>query len=756
MSSSNVLSDRDRVLAATDILSVIGEVIALRPKGREHVGLCPFHEDRTPSMAVVTHKAAFGGSGFYKCFACGAAGNAIDFVMNYHRMEFVDALKFLAAKAGVELTPFQPSRPRRDGEPTRDEVLRANAMAEKFFRRVFADEDRGARARAEVERRGFGPDIVEGFGIGAAPARSDALVEGVQKAIRSGGADYPPFEAFVQAGVIRPARSGGGHIDLLRDRLVFPICDELGRPIAFGGRKLDPEQEPKYLNSPESPVFHKSRALYGIHRAKRAIVERKQAIVTEGYTDVIACHRAGFTNAVATLGTALTREHARVLRRMADSVVLLFDGDEAGQKAADRALEVFFSESIDIKICVLPDNLDPDDLLRSEGGAERFAEALRRSSDALPFMASRIRRQFDGRGLSARQVAIETTLAKFVDLGLNAMNGLRRQLVLQTLSELFGISPQDLDRVARSLAPRGVSGGAPEGVTQGPAATIIEPLRSLPGNAARARARMLAERRLLALLCLEPAAAHVAVDVVGAGSLPLSEALAPEEFIDPAHSAMFAVIRDAAEAGRTLFFDALLGEIADPAIKRLASDLYILGQEVLRAAAIQAGLGGQERSVAEELIVSWNDLESLTRREKFRAVEKPGRSGDSFEEPHTRPASVAREPASHEDLARESLAPEALDRESFAEGDQSHSQAPASTGKSARPSADQGARETVGASPKAIDSDGSFGEESQELRDAVERLARLRERGHDVTAVSALFRRRPNAGASDPRRSNNP
>ncbi len=719
MSNHSTTSDRDRVLAATDILSVIGEAIALRPKGREHVGLCPFHEDRAPSMAVVTHKSGFGGSGFYKCFACGAAGNAIDFVMNYHRMEFIEALKFLAAKAGIELTPFQPARPRREGEPTRDDVLRANALAEKFYRRVYADSEKGAKARAEVDRRGFEPEIVDGFSIGAAPARSDALVDGIHKAIRAAGSDYPPFEAFVQAGVIRPARTGGGHIDLLRERLVFPICDELGRPIAFGGRKLDPDQEPKYLNSPESPVFHKSRALYGIHRAKRAIVERKQAIVTEGYTDVIACHRAGFTNAVATLGTALTREHARVLRRMADTVVLLFDGDEAGQKAADRALEVFFSESIDIKICVLPDNLDPDDLLRSEGGSARFEEALRRSTDALPFMASRIRRQFEGRGLSARQTAIEQTVAKFVDLGLNAMNGLRRQLVVQTMSELFGVPTADLDRLAKSLRPRGAgpAGDGADGSAPSERKSIVE-VFPLPGSAARQRARLSAERRLLGLLCVDPAAAAIAVDVGGAGTLPLSEAISPEEFADSEHSAIFAAIRDAAEGGRGLSFDALLGELADPPIKRLASDLYIFGTEILRAATMQAGMGGEGRSVAEEVLVSWNDLESLARRERFRADASPGTRMDSSEERFPRNAT-----------------------------EDSSAQHDGRTTVSTQNTRD----ETAGsAEPAAVDPD------NPELSSAFARLARLRERGHDATAAKALFRQRPRGPEADPGRSSNP
>ena len=746
MQSSSSISDRDRVLGATDILSVIGEAVALRPKGREHVGLCPFHDDRSPSMAVVTHKSGMGGAGFYKCFACGAAGNAIDFVINYHRMEFPEALRFLAARAGIELTPYVPQgRPRNDGEPTRDDILRANALAEKFFRRVFADADAGARARAEAARRGYDEVTIEAFGLGAAPAKFDALADGVRRAIKSAGSDYPSFDAFVQAGVIRPARSGGGFVDLLRDRLVFPICDDLGRPIAFGGRKLDPEQEPKYLNSPESPVFHKSKALYGIHRAKRKIVEAKTAIITEGYTDVIACHRAGFTNTVATLGTALTREHARMLRRLCDSVVLLFDGDEAGQKAADRALEVFFSESIDIKICVLPDNLDPDDLLRQEGGSERFRQALDRSSDALTFMASRIRRQLEGRGLSGRQQMIEQTTAKFVDLGLNAMGGLRRQLVMQMMADLFGLGVADLDRLARSLKPRPTASAASvadaRSSDEGPSgfgsnSTIIEisevspALRSVfPGSAARLRARLHAERRLLGVLCCDPALASVAVPVSDAGHLPLSEAIAPEEFADAGHAAIFAAIRNAAEDARVLNFDGLIGELADGAAKRLASDLYLFGTEVLRAATTTAVAGGA-RTAADELVVSWCDLENLERRERFRN-------------------GISQNNSSQSNSGHSNLRPNSLKRSENSQSEGIHA-------GSSHPA--ERREHTVDGNSPSEDLDSLRGDGAHRTLDpetAAARLAQLRERGHDATAASTFFQRR-STPAKDSGRSSTP
>jgi DNA primase len=682
--------DRDRVLAATDLLSIVGEVVALRPKGREHVGLCPFHDDRSPSMAVVTHKGGYGADAFYKCFACGAGGNAFDFVMNYHKLEFREALKYLADRAGIELTPWEGARTaRRDGEPTRDEILRANELAHRFFRRTFADEARGAKARTEVARRGFEAEITEGFGIGAAPAATDALVAGVRQNIASGVANFPPFEAFVQAGVVRPAR--GGHVDLLRDRLVFPIRDDMGRAIAFGGRKLDPEQEPKYLNSPESPVFHKSKSLYGIDRAKRAIIETKTAIITEGYTDVIACHRGGFTNAVATLGTALTREHAKVLRRMSDNVVLLFDGDEAGLKAADRALEVFFAEPVDIKVCVLPDGLDPDDLLRQDGGRERFRAALERSTDLLTFMTARIRAKFAGRGLSARQQTIETTLAKFVDLGVNTMSGLRRHLVLQALSDLFDMPARELDALCQAMKPRASAmdtreAGSDDAVITN--ASVVEVPLS-PGSAARRRARLGAERRLLGILCTDPGLASVQVSVQGCGMLPLSEAIAPTEFADQGHSAIFAAIRDAAEEGRAIRFATLLGELADAALKRLASDLYTFGEDLLQAAQSQAAMAGSRRTPAEEVVVSWNDLENLERRSRLRSSSELSNSEGSGEDRDV-PSRVS----------------------------------------------------TEGSTPSAGSDERSASQRSATEQAAIDRLARARERGHDATAVSALFSRR--------------
>ena len=344
-------NELEQVRAASDIAEVVGEHVSLKPKGREFVGLCPFHDDRRPSMAVVPSKQIF------KCFACGAGGDVFGFVMRYHGMDFPEALKYLAERAGIELRPRRADRgaaaPAGSPVYSKRDIVDANAAAAAFFRAIFEHESHGAAAREAAERRGFDAETIEAFGIGASPDRWDGLVQW----IASKGLDE---SLFIEAGLLKK-RDNGGCYDAMRNRLIFPIRDQIGRAIAFGGRRINDEDEPKYLNSPESALFSKSTALFGIDRAARAIQAERTAVVVEGYTDVIACHRAGVCNVVGTLGTALTTGHAVVLRRLCERVVLLFDGDEAGRRAADRAMEVLFAEDIDIQVARLDEATDAKD-----------------------------------------------------------------------------------------------------------------------------------------------------------------------------------------------------------------------------------------------------------------------------------------------------------------------------------------------------------------------------------------------------------
>ncbi|MEQ8850643.1 MAG: DNA primase [Phycisphaerales bacterium] len=430
------MTDRDRVLDATDIVDVVGDHVPLRQKGREFVCLCPFHDDRNPSMYVVPTKQIF------HCFVCGAGGNAIDFVMKYHGMGFIEALRHLAERSGVSLEPPRRSGGRegegaREVEVGRDDLAKASRTAFEFFRSILRHESHGAAARAVVERRGISDEMVESFGIGAAPDRWDGLVQ----LIRARNLPMAPFEA---AGLLRAKEDR--RYDTFRNRLVFPIFDQIGRPVAFGGRIIDPEDTPKYLNSPESPLFDKSSTLFGLRQAMNAVKSSRTVIVTEGYTDVIACHQAGIDNVVATLGTALTERHARLLRRLCDRVILLFDGDEAGQRAADRAFEVFFLEPVDVCVAVLPDGRDPDELLHEPDGPDRFRAAIDESRDAIAFRMERLASEIRTRGgevdSAARVRLVESELERLTELGFHDLNPIRRQALVRRLGRVSGLGEQ--------------------------------------------------------------------------------------------------------------------------------------------------------------------------------------------------------------------------------------------------------------------------------------------------------------------------
>ncbi len=424
--------DRQRVLDASDIVAVVGEHLALKPKGREYVGLCPFHDDRNPSMCVIPAKQIF------HCFVCGTGGDVFTFIQKYHTMGFREALEFLAQRANIELTPFKPRGVDGQGGQAGNggagvgnrEIMGANAMAAGFFAAILTHPEHGAGARAVIERRGISAAMVERFMIGASPDRWDGLL---MTALKRGA----PIEALLGAGLVKTRDGGDGHYDALRNRLIFPICDQIGRVIAFGGRKIDEQDEPKYLNSPETSVFHKSATLYGINHAARAIKRERTAVVVEGYTDVIACHQAGVEHVVGTLGTALTTGHAAVLRRLCDTVVLLFDGDAAGIRAADRAIEVLLSETIDIRIAALAgftDAKDPDELLKREGGAGVFAGVVAGSVDLIRWRFDRLRDELVGAGPARVAQRIEEELGRLSELGLGELEPVRRRLMIRQIA----------------------------------------------------------------------------------------------------------------------------------------------------------------------------------------------------------------------------------------------------------------------------------------------------------------------------------
>ncbi|MDA1007802.1 MAG: DNA primase [Planctomycetota bacterium] len=560
--SANTNSDRDRVLEAADLVALVGEVVALRLRGREHVGLCPFHDDHSPSMSVVTHK----GNAFYKCFSCNAGGNAIDFMINHYRMTFPEALESLAKRFGVVL-----SGDGRRGTGSSQPLRRALRIGLDWYRRGLRDENDGRVAREAIAARHISPAMVEMFLIGASSPRRDRFVQYMHKCIQSETDAGNPIsvEAFREAGLIVDGQDG------LRDaypgRLIFPILNESGEPIAFGARRLKEAEQPKYINSPESAVFHKSKSLYGIHAARQSIIETKVAIVTEGYTDVIACHQAGVRNVIATLGTSLTREHARALSRLATRVILLFDGDAAGQRAADRATEVFFREPVDILVAALPDEMDPDELLCRPDGVLRFEQVLRSARPAMDLVIDSFKGRIQGAsGPSERQRAIVEMLARLASMGLNEADPIRRSLILDEVSRTCGVQRADLVAALPSqrVTPNATDGNKPFDRRT----VVVEAASAVP-----TKARIVAEEDFIAALLGAPEESIGSFSSPDGDSATLGELLSPTTFVSPSCAMIFERAIGRIDAGSAPFAQHLLGEGDETAFRETLFRLTELG-----------------------------------------------------------------------------------------------------------------------------------------------------------------------------------
>jgi DNA primase len=362
----------------TDIVALIGQRVALRPAGRELVGLCPFHEERTPSFYVSPERQ------LYHCHGCHAGGDAIEFLRQSGGLPFAEAVRELASRAGVPVPAGRGLSPAERRHLQEMEALRAALDAAAAFFRDALIRPEGREAIAYLRARGVDGPSAERFGLGYAPSDWEALG-------RALGGRFPP-EVLERAG-LRVARDRGrpGAYDRFRHRLMFPIRDERGRTIAFGGRALDAAERAKYLNSPETRLFHKREVLYALDLARPAIAARGRLLIVEGYMDAVACHQLGFPEAVAALGTALSAAQAGTVARLTESALLAFDADPAGEAATERAggLGLLQERGLRVEVAALPEGRDPDDVLRGPGGREAFEAAL---GGAVPLIHHLLRR----------------------------------------------------------------------------------------------------------------------------------------------------------------------------------------------------------------------------------------------------------------------------------------------------------------------------------------------------------------------------
>ncbi len=409
-----------RVKEQADIVQIIGECVELKQSGVRFLGLCPFHGEKTPSFSI------HAGQQFYHCFGCGESGDVFSFMMKYHNLDFPEALKELAGRYKIELPERRRSKEERALEEKRDLLFRVNKKCAQIYSH-YLETAKGAEAgRVYLHERGVAPEIVKKFVLGYAPS-----VEAEGWSYLSGQLNREETAIAVEGGLLAPKKNGGTY-DRFRDRVVFPLFDISGRVCGFGGRIVG-DGQPKYLNSPESIVFNKSRLLLGLYHLKDSIRKKKRAILVEGNFDLVSLVAHGCDNVAAPLGTALTREQLRLLKRFTTEVTLLFDGDEAGEKAAVRAVPHFLAEQVVGHIALLPSGHDPDTYIR-ENGLEQLNKLLNKAESLPEFVLGSLMRRH-GLTLDGKSKIVEA----LIPLVKAAVSPLQRSMVISHFAERLNL-----------------------------------------------------------------------------------------------------------------------------------------------------------------------------------------------------------------------------------------------------------------------------------------------------------------------------
>ena len=408
-----------QIKETVDIVSLIGQYLQVHRMGNRFKALCPFHDDKNPSLDINPQRQS------YKCWSCGAGGDCIEFVRQYERVEFPEAIRILADRSGISLDQMKPQTDGPKG-PAKSDVYRVLSWAAAYYKEALVDHP---EAVEYAHGRGLTDPFIEQFGLGYSPADSSKF----KREARTLGFTEEQLEA---SGIL--ANSEGRTFDRFHDRLIFPIHDFSGRVVGFGGRILPAREQAlaeqgrrtgKYINSPETSVFQKRKLVYAGDLSRTAAREAKQVVVMEGYTDVMAAHQSGLSNVVGTLGTALGSEHIPVLRQLSDKVVLVFDGDEAGQKAAERSLEIFLGQPVDLTLVALPDGMDPCDFL-NQFGAEEFRKLIERSVDPLQFAIDRAESRFDLQNTEQARQAAEWVMSIFARVPRQSGSGLEMKVAM--------------------------------------------------------------------------------------------------------------------------------------------------------------------------------------------------------------------------------------------------------------------------------------------------------------------------------------
>ncbi len=594
-----LLPDRfiEQVAQATDIVAVVGQFVALTKRGKEYMGVCPFHDDHRPSMYVSPAKQ------IYKCFACGAGGGVFHFLQNFQKLTFPEAVRRLAEEAGIAV-PAETTRQQGDRSLSSESLVKLMTFAARFYReQLFAEG--GSAALAYAHGRKLSEESVRRFGLGYAPDSWDAL--------RSAALSASFTDRQLAAAGLTSAREDGSGYDRFRNRLIFPILDATGRVIAFGGRALSPDERAKYLNSPETALFDKSANLYALNWSRQAIIESGQAVVVEGYLDALMCLQEGVGNVVATLGTALTERHVRMLGRLSREVVLVFDADTAGQAAATRAMELFLMQRVNVRIAGIPqsdDVKDPCDFILAEG-ADAFGGLLADAPDALEHAWSRRLAEYEQADtLAARRAIIEDFLTLIVSsAAYGAIDPVRQALLAGQAAELVGVSQaqitEQMSRLARRVRRGGAAGAKGE-----------------PAESDKSAGTDRAESWLLGALIDAPELFE-----------SVRESIGPDMFADPLLKVVAEKVWSLAAEGK-LELSVLLAAGQSAEWGRLVTDLHLSGQQ----------RGNHERTIAdtsaalirrqdEQELQALKEKGDMDQTELFRRIQSQARRPDGRRRP---------------------------------------------------------------------------------------------------------------------------
>ncbi|NQD92933.1 DNA primase [Pseudomonas sp. CrR25] len=436
----------DDLLNRTDIVEVVSARIQLKKAGKNYTACCPFHKEKTPSFSVSPDKQ------FYYCFGCGAGGNALGFVMDHDQLDFPQAVEDLAKRAGMEVPREEGGRNQKPRQPTDSPLYPLLTAAADFYRQALKSHPQRRAAVEYLKGRGLSGEIARDFGLGFAPPGWDNLLKHL-------ASDSLQQKAMIDAGLLVENAESGKRYDRFRDRVIFPIRDSRGRVIAFGGRVLG-DDKPKYLNSPETPVFHKGQELYGLFEARKSNRDLDEIMVVEGYMDVIALAQQGLRNAVATLGTATSEEHLKRLFRLVPSVLFCFDGDTAGRNAAWRALEATLPNLQDgrrARFLFLPDGEDPDTLVRSEGTDAFRARINQQAQPLADYFFQQLGEEADPRSLEGK-AHLMTLAAPLID---KIPGNNLRALMRQRLTEITGLAVETPNQAAPASRPSAPTSSPP-------------------------------------------------------------------------------------------------------------------------------------------------------------------------------------------------------------------------------------------------------------------------------------------------------